>query len=454
MFKNFDKVFKFTFKNQTSTTGYKMGTIITALLLFIIPVAIFLIAGKAVQDHSQDELESCGAENIYVVDEACPDAEFEYMNRMLVDEYYDFNYINSASVEEALEQINDNGEKKSFVLLINKEDNRLNSRIILPDSTELDKKDVKNYNKFIENTGSMFAIIASGVDITDLSEVMMQTKDSVYDVTGYKNGTDLYADSSKLTEQQNSEILPVFNMILTYIAIIIIYLIIILYGNSILQNIVLEKSSKLMDTMLISVSPESLIFGKMLAILSSGILQLLVWIAALVGGVVTGVVLFDKLFVNVSATVVTFLKSFGVLGLFKPVNVIIGILALIFGIIMYACLSAVAGAISSSREEAASNQGLFIMLLLASFYIVIFKGLNTTNVATWLYLVPFTAAMVLPSGICAGVISTGVAVAGLGIIIACSLIFIILAGKLYKMMSLYKGNNINIGKALKMLAGK
>ena len=81
-------------------------------------------------------------------------------------------------------------------------------------------------------------------------------------------------------------------------------------------------------------------------------------------------------------------------------------------------------------------------------------GINTTNPAIWLYLFPFTSAMVLPSGICSGVISTGVAIAGLAILIASSLGFIILAGKLYKMMALYKGNKVNIGKAIKMLAGK
>ena len=117
-------------------------------------------------------------------------------------------------------------------------------------------------------------------------------------------------------------------------------------------------------------------------------------------------------------------------------------------------ISAVAGAISGSREEAASNQGLFIMFLMISFYVVLFKGLNTKNIVTWIYLVPFTSAMVLPSGICSGVISTGLAAAGLGILIVCSVFFIILAGKLYKMMSLYKGNPVNISKAIKMLCGK
>ena len=453
MFKNFDKVFKFTFKNQTSTKGYKYGTIITALILFIIPVAIFVISGMALDD-KKDTLESCGAERVYVVDPEAPDADFNIMNMLGVDGYTDLQYSNAETVKDALETITDRNETKSFVYQVKKEDNQIYSRIILPTISELDEDKVKNYDDFVEQNGTVFAMIASGTSMQNLNEMMKMTDYSVYDNSGYQEGKDLYSDSEKMDEQKNSEILPVFNMILTYAAIIIIYMVIIMYGNSILQNIVLEKSSKLMDTMLISVAPEAMIFGKMLAILASGILQLLVWIAGLVGGLVVGVKVFDSMYSNVSASVVTFLKSFSELGLFKPVNVIVGILALIFGIIMYSAISAVAGAISSTREEAASNQGVFIVFLMISFYVVLFKGLNTSNIITWLYLVPFTSAMVLPSGICSGVISTGLAVAGLGILIACSVGLIILAGKLYKMMSLYKGNPVNISKAIKMLCGK
>ena len=453
MFKNFDKVFKFTFRNQTSTKGYKRGTFLTAFILFIIPVAIFSIVGYVLKN-DDDELKSCGAERVYVVDPEAPNADFNILNVTGVEGYTDIQYSNAETVDEALETIESRGEKKSIVLQIRKEDGQLQSRIILPDVCELEKDDVKNYNDFIDESGNVFALIASGVDMGDMTEVMKQTDYSVYDSDGFRDGTDLYTDAGKLNEQQNAKILPVFNMILTYVCVIFIYMIIIMYGNSILQNIVLEKSSKLMDTMLISVAPQALVFGKMLAVLTSGILQLLVWIAGLVGGVVAGLKIFGTMLDGADTVVMTFVKSFADLGLFKPVNVIVGILALIFGIIMYASLSAVAGAISGTREEAASNQSLFIMLLLFSFYAILFKGMNTTTPAIWLYLVPFTSAMVLPSGICSGIISTGVAAAGLGILVVCSLGLIILAGKLYKMMSLYKGNKVSLGKAIKMLAGK
>lgn len=453
MFKNFDKVFKFTFKNQTSTSGYRNGTIITAILLFIVPIAIFMIAGAASKSKS-DDLKECGADRIYVVDEEAPEAKFDTLNMLGIEGYTDIKYSNVESVDEALEKIKDRDEKTSLILQVEKENGRIHSRIILPDSSKITKEDAENYEDFIDETGNVFAVLASGVSVSDMTQVMLQSDYTVYDRTGYQNGTDIYADQAKVDEQKNADLLPGFNIALTYIAILIIYLVIILYGNSILQNIVLEKSNKLMDTMLISVAPESMIFGKMLAILTAGIMQLLIWLAAIAGGVATGLKLYDTFFNNIGGSVITFIKSFSELGIFRPLNVVIGILALIVGIVLYASMSAVAGAISSNREEAASNQGLFIMILVICFYIVIFKGISGGDIVTWIYLLPFTSAMVLPSGICSGMISLGLGLAGLAIMIVCSVLFLILAGKLYKMMSLYKGNTVNIRKALKMLMNK
>ena len=46
MFRRFDKVFGFTFKNQVKSGGFKTLTIVVALILLILPAAIFsLVAG-------------------------------------------------------------------------------------------------------------------------------------------------------------------------------------------------------------------------------------------------------------------------------------------------------------------------------------------------------------------------------------------------------------------------
>ena len=240
---------------------------------------------------------------------------------------------------------------------------------------------------------------------------------------------------------------------LIFISIMVVYMMVLIYGNGINQSVVMEKSSKLMDTMLVSIQPQALITGKLLGVLGAAFLQVLSWAVALIAGMIVGVKGMDMIHPGTSFTALTFLKSFNELNLFRPINVIIGIVSLLIGILFYASFSAISGSISSTKEEAQSNQSIFVMLLVISFYLVLFFGMKQ-DIATWLYLVPFTSVMVLPAGICTGSISIALGLAGLLIIIVSSVLLLVLAGKLYVMMSLYKGNKVSLSKALKMLAGK
>ena len=172
---------------------------------------------------------------------------------------------------------------------------------------------------------------------------------------GYQKGEDLYSNEEISSDKMNEAIRPIFNLVLLFVTVLVIYMTVILYGNSITQSVIEEKTSKLMDTMLISIEPKSLIFGKMLAILTSGLIQFALWIVALVAGLIAGIIVSDNMFKDVDVSAVTFVKSFQEMKMFEPVNILIGILALIFGIVLYASLAAMCGAISSTREEAASN---------------------------------------------------------------------------------------------------
>ena len=450
MFKNFSKVFKFTFKNQVEPKGYRNLTIIMSIILLIAPVLIFLLVNYVNKD-KKDPLKPCNADKVYVVNDAAPDADYSILNMMNVDGYTAIFYTNADSVEDALKSISDNGEKKSLILQFKVEDNTVMSRVVLPKDSEIEEDDAKNLDKFIEQNGSFVSILASGIDMQDITAVAMRTDHDIYKASGYEAGTSIYDDEAALNEHMNNDIKPIFAMILTYLIAMVMYFIIIYYGNGITQNIVLEKSSKLMDTMLISVKPEAMIFGKMLAVLSAALLQFFSWVVSLALGVLIAVKTMGIMYPDNDMKALTFIKGFKDMGLFKPVNVMIGILVLIFGIIFYAAISAICGAISSTKEEAASNQSVFVIVLLISFYAVLFGGLKVNDVSNVLFMIPCTGAMVLPAGVCAGTVSTGIAAISLAIMIVTTILLVILAGRLYKMMALYKGNKVNLSKALKML---
>ena len=49
MFKNFDKVFKYTFRNQADTKSYKSMMVIVSLILLALPIVIMLIVNNVQQ---------------------------------------------------------------------------------------------------------------------------------------------------------------------------------------------------------------------------------------------------------------------------------------------------------------------------------------------------------------------------------------------------------------------
>ena len=64
---------------------------------------------------------------------------------------------------------------------------------------------------------------------------------------------------------------------------------------------------------------------------------------------------------------------------------------------------------------------------------------------------PFTAILVAPTKILLGAMSVPEAIVSLGIVVATATLITVIAGKLYKMMSLYKGNPPGPKKLMEML---
>ena len=455
MLKNFGKVFKFTFHNQTGPTSFKVLTITLAVILFLLPVGILLLVSMNANKNKDIKLKSCGAEKIYVADSVAENVDFSLMKTIDGEGYSDITYVVVKDADEAVSKIKEAGEKKSLILEIEEDEStkEISATIVLPTGSEIKKEDAEHFYDAIDKMDTMFVVLAKGITLSDMQELSKTVDTDIFKVSGWASGTSLLSDKNIANEQNNEQIRDGFGLILTLLVCMIMYFIVLTYGSSITKNIVMEKSSKLMDTLLISVKPESLVFGKLLGVLAAGLLQIFLWIAMLVGGVIAGVILSEQIFPDANSPVITFLKSFGSMDLFRPVPVILALVVLIFGIVLYAALAAFAGAISSTMEQAASNQGIFVLILIVSYFIVIFTAMDPNATPVWLYLVPFTAALTLPAGLVLGTVSGGIAIAGVAAIVVLALALVLFAGHVYKALALYKGTG-GIKKVFKILTAK
>ncbi len=455
MFKNFGTVFKFTFRNQVQPKSFKALTIVIGILLFLIPVAVLVLTSAFNDKEKEKKLESCGADKIIVVNEVAENTSLDLMKMVDGEGYANITYTYEKTVADALAAVKASGETKTFVLHITKSDaEELRTEIILPSGSDITSSQAENYNTAISKMNMVFVILARGIQMEDMTELMKDFSSDIFNVSGWAKGESLMKDKNIETDQNNETILDVFTMIITMLVVIVMYFVVLLYGASITKNIVMEKSSKLMDTMLISVKPEAMIFGKLTGVLAAGLMQLAIWIVMIVLGVIVGVQLSDHFFPGSDNMILVFVKSFGKLNLFQPIPVIVALVVLVFGILMYSSLAAFAGAISSTQEQAASNQGIFVLVLVVAYIIVIMKGMDGSTTPEWIYLCPPTAALTLPAGLVLGTVNSVTAAIGSALIVVLALLLVVFAGKVYKMMALYKGDKVNVGTVFKMMTNK
>ena len=143
-------------------------------------------------------------------------------------------------------------------------------------------------------------------------------------------------------------------------------------------------------------------------------------------------------------------------GLFSVPAMLEAVGLLLAGFLLYCSLSAIGGSLAGKVEDLSSTNVLFSLVLVASFLCCMFAGDmdGMTSSARWLDYVPFTAVLVTPSRVLLGQTSLMGGLVSLVLVVACAGLLTALAGRVYRLMSLYKGNPPSLRRVLRMLREK
>lgn len=250
------------------------------------------------------------------------------------------------------------------------------------------------------------------------------------------------------------ETMGLLSMLLPFASLMLLYFLVLLYGQSTAASVILEKTSKLMDLFLVSVEPGAMVLGKVLATALAGLLQLAVWAAGLAGGFAIGGAVVRQ--TGVTLPLLEVLKGVGRLtGLFSVPAMLEAAGLLLAGFLLYCSLSAIGGSMAGKAEDLSSTNVLFSLVLVASFFCMFAGGMDgMTSSARWLDYVPFTAILVTPSRVLLGQTSLLGGLVSLALVVVCAGVLTALAGRVYRLMSLYKGNPPTPRRVLRMLREK
>jgi ABC-2 type transport system permease protein len=197
--------------------------------------------------------------------------------------------------------------------------------------------------------------------------------------------------------ESSTEMATIIGMVFT----LLIYMFILLYGNMVMQAVLEEKKSRVVEVMVSSVKPVNLLIGKIVGIGLVGVTQLLVW--AILGGVLfSGVSLFlaspeqvTALSADVGSSYVEEIMS-AVMG----VNWLeIGVYFLIFfigGYVLYAAIFAMFASAVDSEEDTTQFMTPVTLIILFAFFAGFYSVSNPDGpLAFWCSLFPFTAPIVM-----------------------------------------------------------
>lgn len=168
---------------------------------------------------------------------------------------------------------------------------------------------------------------------------------------------------------------------LVYILLFVIYFSVVMYGNMIAMEVVTEKSSRVMEILISSVSPVQQMFGKILGVALLGLTQYLFIMA--VG--------YFSLKSSLAQMEGAFFEVFG-LGDLPVATFVYAIIFFILGYFLYATMAAMLGSLVSRVEDAQQAVMPMTLLIVAAFMIAMF-GLgkpDATFITVTSYFPPFT----------------------------------------------------------------
>lgn len=265
----------------------------------------------------------------------------------------------------------------------------------------------------------------------------------------------------------------ILNIALAYVFGFLIYMFVFLYGNMVMQGVIEEKSSKVMEVMVSSVKPFQLMMGKILGIAAVAITQFFIWVVFIVVVGAGALSLLGGTEVLAAAAQAgtgmdPMMASMGNISLDKDTVALINtvtdpaylvrilggfLIYFVGGYLLYAAMfAAVGSAVDNEKDTNNLQLPITIPLILALF--VMMNAMQEPNgpLAVWFSMIPFTSPIVmmvrLPYGVPEGFWISVV------LLYATFLATVWLAGKIYRVGVFMYGKKPTFGELLKWIRYK
>ena len=197
-----------------------------------------------------------------------------------------FESVSGISEEElqAMAAKEESGMALGVVLAL--EDGVIQVRALVPSTSGLELNDGQEIAALVAGFVETKRLNESGLSSYQIAQIAKQVSVNILDAGG-----------------ENSVLAYLIQYLAPLIFGLVLYFLLLLYGQSISQEVSTEKTSKLMETLLTSLHPYALLTGKVFAIVTSAIAQFLIWVVCIAAGLFAGIQTSRMLFPGVESSI-------------------------------------------------------------------------------------------------------------------------------------------------------
>lgn len=426
-FTGWKDVFSFTLHQTVDSKAFKVSTICFAFILFL-AVGIVNIVTAA----NSDKDKSSPITVVHVIDESGFTAtDFNQLSQKGKTAYSDIKFV-SATSDDTIEKLLSTLEANTteVVLHIVKDDEGYGMRIAIPANSRITEGEGKALLNQVVPYFEMNKLTQIGLTEVQLASVNIPVTTSF----------------STAGEEEESKGEMIVKMFAPMLFSLVLYIMLLLYGQSICKTLLTEKTSKLMELLLTSSTPYALITGKVLAMTLLAIGQFILWISSALGGFIAGNYIAKVMYPDYQSELISVLKLIKEntnASAFSVSSIILAVVVLCFGFLFYSVLAGIIGAILNKAEDLSSGMSLYQIPVVISFFAAYLIPLDRGN--AWVGFIrffPFTSPFSVPADLVIGNMGVIQGCISLGILLIATLLLIILAGKIYKGLVLFNGNKI------------
>ena len=244
-------------------------------------------------------------------------------------------------------------------------------------------------------------------NIENIQEIMAQieTKISLQSFKNKNSDADTDSPNSNNAKATSSIVATVIAYVLSFM----LYMFLIIYGAMVMQSVIEEKNNRVLEVMVSSVRPFSMMLGKILGVASVAVVQILIWLAILfvAGYLLVPSLLPDEIIAALAMSqqgiatpdadidLLQALVTLTDIGYLLKICIAL-LLFMVGGFLLYAALFAAVGSSVDNPQDAQQLQlPITIPIILSLIIMTTVINDPTSTIAFWCSMIPLTSPIVM-----------------------------------------------------------